>query len=65
MEYAKNVKNFNKLAMKNIEKNCEVCKAGFEAWMSTLNFSEEREEKMRSHFLKYCPECRLLSNNED
>lgn len=48
----------------NINKKCQFCKAGFEVWLSTLNFNFEREERIREHFLKYCPECQLLDEKE-
>jgi len=55
MESAKNVKNLEK---DESEKKCMLCEAGFDAWISTLEFSEERQERMRAHFMKFCPDCK-------
>ncbi len=60
MESAKNANEIS-----NINKKCQFCKAGFEVWLSTLNFNSEREERIREHFLKYCPECQLLGEKEE
>lgn len=50
----KNAKN-----KESLNKKCQLCKAGFDIWLSTLNFNPEREEKIRAHFSKYCPDCDL------
>lgn len=62
MESAKNAKKINKTEENNANK-CMLCKAGFDVWVSTLNFPAEREEKLRMHFLKYCPDCAEKNKN--
>ena len=45
---------------KKTEKNnmqCIVCQANFEVWLDNLKTYSEREEKLREHFLSYCPVC--------
>jgi len=43
------------------EKNCRLCLAEFEVWLSTLNFAPEREEKLRNKSFIYCPACKMES----
>ena len=49
---------------KESDKICQLCKAGFEVWVSGLNFGAEREEKLRNHFLVYCPTCKEIEKTE-
>jgi hypothetical protein len=58
----KTKKNINN--EKNSEKKCQLCRAGFDVWLSTLNFNPEREEKIRAHFSRYCPDCGLSEKEE-
>jgi len=48
---------------KKIERDCKLCMAGFEVWVSNLNFASEREEEMRKKLLDYCPVCKLSKKN--
>ena len=46
------------------DKKCQLCRAGFEVWLSSLNFGSERDAKIRAHFLKYCPDCESFDKKE-
>ncbi len=50
----KNMENF-----KNAKRECEICKAGVEAWLATSNINPEREEKIRQRISGYCPVCKI------
>ncbi|MDD2913658.1 MAG: hypothetical protein WCZ99_01950 [Candidatus Paceibacterota bacterium] len=48
----KTVKNY-----KNIKKECNLCMANFNAWLSTLNYDKDKEEAVQSRLYNYCPVC--------
>lgn len=49
---------------KILEEDCQLCMAGFEVWVSTLNFTSDKEEAMRQKLLEYCPVCKLVKSKE-
>lgn len=53
----KNIMNSKKI--KEAKRECELCKAGFEAWLATSNINSEREEKIRNRIFGYCPACKI------
>jgi hypothetical protein len=48
----KKIESKNKKNKKNMQ--CVLCQANFEVWVSNERMPEE---KLRSHFLSYCPAC--------
>lgn len=51
------IRNFELKTLSNSALQCATCGANFEVWLGNQRLSENREEKMRSHFLQYCPDC--------
>jgi len=51
----KKIESKNKKNKKNMQ--CVLCQANFEVWVSNERMPEEKEEKLRLHFLSYCPAC--------
>ena len=51
----KNIKISKKTEKKRTE--CILCQANFEVWLNNIKLPAEREEKLRQHFLGYCPIC--------
>lgn len=49
---------------RKIALECAICKTKFEIWISTANFDPELEEKIRQHFSRYCPVCKILTELE-
>ena len=48
----KKIESKNKKNKKNMQ--CVLCQANFEVWVSNERMPEE---KLRLHFLSYCPAC--------
>jgi len=67
MESVKIVKKINKDNKIKLKKDCTNCKASFDVYLSELNLSSERDEKMRANYGGQCPVCRILekSGNQD
>jgi hypothetical protein len=51
---------FNKNTIKEIGKQCGVCRSNFSAWLTTFNFEGERENNIKSQVYNYCPACRVF-----
>ncbi len=43
--------------IKEESRQCSICAAQFEIWLSNSRISEEKKEKMAQHLLAYCPVC--------
>ena len=60
LKYMKNIKTRKNTEKKNLQ--CVLCHANFEVWVDNLKIVAEREEKLRGHFLSYCPACAREDN---
>ena len=52
-----------KTGYKAIKRECNLCKAGFQAWLSSLNYDNNKEEAMRERIHNYCPICLVSERN--
>ncbi len=50
------MKTFSK-KFKELNKQCGLCSANFEIWLSNSRINDERKEKIQNRFLSYCPAC--------
>jgi len=46
---------------KEIELNCEKCKAEFEIWVSFSGFDSQQEKMVRKNIYYHCPPCETLA----
>ena len=45
---------------KKLSLECALCKAKFDIWISTANYSTELENNIRENFYNHCPVCKIL-----
>ncbi len=45
---------------RQLQEDCQICKVNFEVWLSSLNYSPEREEKMKERIAMRCPACKYI-----
>lgn len=53
----------SKLSYKSLKRECNLCKASFDAWLSTLNYDNDREEALKERVHNYCPICLVPEKN--
>lgn len=46
----------------SIKKECNTCKNSLNAWLSSLNYDNNKEEAIKNNIYKYCPIC-IISDN--
>lgn len=51
---------YNEDTKKEIIKQCNVCRGNIMAWLTSVNFDQEKECGVKSHLYNYCPACRVF-----